>query len=161
MNAQLQSKTDTPTHPLSGMKLSGADIVVQVLADEGVDVVFGYSGGAILPVYDAVFRFNHDNLRADGSEPLPLIVALSVSLGITTAVPLPEISMVTDLLASLAASYRPDPEIVTACESVVPPSVMEPEPLSVTLNLLTLMLGAVTSPDPDTVRSFRSRTVSR
>jgi len=74
MNAQLQPKTEIPIHPLAGTTLSGADIVVQVLADEGVDVVFGYSGGAILPVYDAVFRFNHDHLRADGSEPLPLIV---------------------------------------------------------------------------------------
>ncbi|WP_440225740.1 biosynthetic-type acetolactate synthase large subunit [Dokdonella sp. MW10] len=54
--------------------MTGADIVVQVLADEGVGVVFGYSGGAILPVYDAVFRFNHEHPNADGSEPLPLIV---------------------------------------------------------------------------------------
>ncbi|MGB0132809.1 MAG: biosynthetic-type acetolactate synthase large subunit [Dokdonella sp.] len=54
--------------------MSGAEIVVQVLADEGVDVIFGYSGGAILPVYDAVFRFNHQHLADDGSEPLPLIV---------------------------------------------------------------------------------------
>jgi len=74
MNAQLQPKTGIPTHPLAGTQLSGADIVVQVLADEGIDVVFGYSGGAILPVYDAVFRYNLDNLRSDGSEPLPLIV---------------------------------------------------------------------------------------
>src|SRR4029077_9257932 len=28
------------------------------LADEGVDTIFGYSGGAILPTYDAVFRYN-------------------------------------------------------------------------------------------------------
>jgi acetolactate synthase-1/2/3 large subunit len=81
VNAQLKppptamNTTNPPaTHPLAGKPLSGADIVVQVLADEGVDVVFGYSGGAILPVYDAVFRFNHAHLRADGSEPLPLIV---------------------------------------------------------------------------------------
>ena len=45
-------------HPLAGNSLSGADTVVQVLADEGVDTVFGYSGGAILPIYDAVFRYN-------------------------------------------------------------------------------------------------------
>ena len=44
--------------------MSGADVVVQVLADEGVDVMFGYSGGAILPVYDAVFRYNADCTRA-------------------------------------------------------------------------------------------------
>ncbi|MEP6941008.1 MAG: thiamine pyrophosphate-binding protein, partial [Rudaea sp.] len=75
MNAQLKTPTaPSEPHPLAGKPLSGADIVVQVLADEGVEVVFGYSGGAILPVYDAVFRFNHANLRADGGEPLPLIV---------------------------------------------------------------------------------------
>lgn len=48
-------------HPLSGQELSGADMIVQVLADEGVDTVFGYSGGAILPTYDAIFRFNEAN----------------------------------------------------------------------------------------------------
>jgi acetolactate synthase-1/2/3 large subunit len=74
MNARLQPETDTNSHPLAGTRLSGADIVVRVLADEGVDVVFGYSGGAILPVYDAVFRYNRDHPRADGSEPMPLIV---------------------------------------------------------------------------------------
>ena len=36
----------------------GAEMIIQVLADEGVDTVFGYSGGAILPTYDAVFRHN-------------------------------------------------------------------------------------------------------
>jgi len=38
--------------------VTGADAIVQVLADEGVDALFGYSGGAILPTYDAVFRYN-------------------------------------------------------------------------------------------------------
>ena len=45
-------------HPLAGETLSGADIIMQVLSDEGIDTIFGYSGGAILPTYDAVFRFN-------------------------------------------------------------------------------------------------------
>ena len=40
-------------HPLRGQTMSGADTVVQVMADEGVRTVFGYSGGAILPIYDA------------------------------------------------------------------------------------------------------------
>ncbi|MEM8817160.1 MAG: biosynthetic-type acetolactate synthase large subunit [Pseudomonadota bacterium] len=54
--------------------MSGADMVVQVLADEGVDTIFGYSGGAILPTYDAVFRFN-DKHSSDGTAPpMPLIV---------------------------------------------------------------------------------------
>ncbi|TXH05073.1 MAG: biosynthetic-type acetolactate synthase large subunit [Nevskiaceae bacterium] len=64
----------TPTHPLAGKTLSGAEIVVQVLADEGVTAIFGYSGGAILPTYDAVFRYNAEHRNADGSESMPLIV---------------------------------------------------------------------------------------
>jgi acetolactate synthase-1/2/3 large subunit len=54
--------------------MSGADIVVQVLADEGVDTIFGYSGGAILPTYDAVFRYNDVNKRPNGGAAMPLIV---------------------------------------------------------------------------------------
>ena len=54
--------------------LTGAEIVVRVLADEGVDVIFGYSGGAILPTYDAVFRHNQQHPKPDGKEPMPLIV---------------------------------------------------------------------------------------
>ena len=53
-------------HPLAGTRMSGADVVVQVLADERVETIFGYSGGAILPTYDAVFRFNDKHRRADG-----------------------------------------------------------------------------------------------
>ncbi|QWT19800.1 biosynthetic-type acetolactate synthase large subunit [Bacillus sp. NP157] len=78
MNAQLESPGDIrrpdAKHPLAGHAMTGADIVVQVLADEGLDVLFGYSGGAILPVYDAVFRYNSTHAGDDGSEPLPLIV---------------------------------------------------------------------------------------
>jgi acetolactate synthase-1/2/3 large subunit len=61
------------SHPLAGTGMSGADIIVQVLADEGVDTIFGYSGGAILPTYDAVFRYNQSHGK-DGVEPMPLIV---------------------------------------------------------------------------------------
>src|SRR5580704_15187363 len=42
-------------HSLAGQKMSGARMIMQVLADEGVTAIFGYSGGAILPTYDAVF----------------------------------------------------------------------------------------------------------
>ena len=45
-------------HPKAGQVMSGAEMIVQVLADEGVETIFGYSGGAILPTYDAVFRYN-------------------------------------------------------------------------------------------------------
>jgi acetolactate synthase I/II/III large subunit len=56
-------------HPLAGSAMTGADILVQVLADEGVDTIFGYSGGAILPIYDSVFRFNEEHDSA-----MPLVV---------------------------------------------------------------------------------------
>ena len=48
----------TKRHPLAGKTMNGAEIILQVLADEGVDTIFGYSGGAILPTYDAIFRYN-------------------------------------------------------------------------------------------------------
>ena len=64
---------EPPAHPLAGRVMSGAEMIVQVLADEGIDTIFGYSGGAILPTYDAVFRYNQENAD-DGVEPMPLIV---------------------------------------------------------------------------------------
>jgi acetolactate synthase-1/2/3 large subunit len=56
-------------HPLAGASMTGAEMLVQVLADEGVDTIFGYSGGAILPIYDAVFRYNLEHQSS-----MPLIV---------------------------------------------------------------------------------------
>jgi acetolactate synthase-1/2/3 large subunit len=49
--------------------MTGAEMLEQVLADEGVDTIFGYSGGAILPIYDAVFRYNLEHAAS-----MPLIV---------------------------------------------------------------------------------------
>jgi len=66
--------SETPTHPLAGKTMTGAEMVVQVLADAGVDTIFGYSGGAILPTYDAVFRYNAEHSDENGKEPMPLIV---------------------------------------------------------------------------------------
>lgn len=69
--------TQAPSaHPKAGQKMKGAEMVVQVLADEGVDTVFGYSGGAILPTYDAVFTHNQQERAATGAEkdPIRLIV---------------------------------------------------------------------------------------
>src|ERR1700716_2549500 len=60
-------------HPLAGERMSGARMIMQVLADEGVTAIFGYSGGAILPTYDAVFLYNEQQAR-DGEPQIPLIV---------------------------------------------------------------------------------------
>jgi acetolactate synthase-1/2/3 large subunit len=51
--------------------MTGAEMIVQVLADEGVDAIFGYSGGAVLPTYDAVFRYNESHSK---DEEIRLIV---------------------------------------------------------------------------------------
>ena len=37
---------------------SGAEILLQALKDQGVEVIFGYPGGAVLPIYDAIFQQN-------------------------------------------------------------------------------------------------------
>ncbi len=73
MTTATQAVTPTP-HPLTGKRMTGAEMVVQVLADEGVEVIFGYSGGAILPTYDAVFRYNKDHTDDDGKPEMPLVV---------------------------------------------------------------------------------------
>ena len=39
-------------------QISGARMVVQALKDQGVDTVFGYPGGAVLPIYDEIFQQN-------------------------------------------------------------------------------------------------------
>jgi acetolactate synthase-1/2/3 large subunit len=37
-------------------ELTGAEIVLKALADQGVEVMFGYPGGAVLPIYDEIFQ---------------------------------------------------------------------------------------------------------
>jgi acetolactate synthase-1/2/3 large subunit len=60
-------------HPLAGQKMTGAQMIMQVVADEGVTAIFGYSGGAILPTYDAVFLYNTEQAK-NGGRQIPLIV---------------------------------------------------------------------------------------
>ena len=73
MNEQVNTAKARP-HKLAGEVMSGADTVVQVLADEGVDTIFGYSGGAILPIYDAVFRYNDHHVQPDAKAAMQLVV---------------------------------------------------------------------------------------
>ena len=44
------------------MVKTGAEIVVEVLVEEGVDVVFGYPGGTVINIYDALLQ-NKDRIR--------------------------------------------------------------------------------------------------
>ena len=43
------------------MELTGAQIVIECLKEQGVDTVFGYPGGAILNVYDELYK--HQEIR--------------------------------------------------------------------------------------------------
>jgi acetolactate synthase-1/2/3 large subunit len=69
MNATM----NTGRHPLAGKRMTGAEMIIQVLAQEGVDTIFGYTGGAILPTFDAIFRYNVEH-EANRSEQIQLIV---------------------------------------------------------------------------------------
>ena len=72
MKTQVRPKANPPE--FTPVKVTtGAEIIVDVLAEQGVDTIFGYSGGAILPTYDAIFRYNEEH-AVDGIDPMPLIV---------------------------------------------------------------------------------------
>ena len=44
------------------MQLNGAEIVIECLKEQGVDTIFGYPGGAILNVYDELYK-HRDEIR--------------------------------------------------------------------------------------------------
>ena len=48
--------TDTSGAAAPGREMTGAEMVIEALADQGVQHVFGYPGGAVLPIYDAIFQ---------------------------------------------------------------------------------------------------------
>jgi acetolactate synthase-1/2/3 large subunit len=74
MSAEVRPPVQSPSlHPLAGRAMSGAEMVIQIIADEGTRAIFGYSGGAILPTYDAVFLYNQARV-AKGEAQMPLIV---------------------------------------------------------------------------------------
>ena len=61
--------------PAEGVRMSGADVLVHTLVDLGVKTIFGYSGGAILPAFDAIFRFNDSRSGPkDSRPPVDLVV---------------------------------------------------------------------------------------
>ena len=58
--------TKTAPTATASREMTGAEIVVQALVDQGVSTLFGYPGGAVLPIYDALFQDterNGDRLR--------------------------------------------------------------------------------------------------
>ena len=56
-------------------KITGAQIVIKALIDQGVDTVFGYPGGAILPIYDELFQQKKSNIfLSDMSKQLRMLL---------------------------------------------------------------------------------------
>lgn len=47
--------------PMATLPRNGAEVLVDVLVEQGVEVIFGYPGGAVLPIYDALFK--QDRIR--------------------------------------------------------------------------------------------------
>ena len=41
-------------------KISGAEAIIKSFLSEGIDTVFGYPGGAIIPVYDVLYRYQKE-----------------------------------------------------------------------------------------------------
>ncbi len=54
----LYMDTHTPPTPLHAETMAGAEVLLRALKDQGVEVIFGYPGGAVLPIYDAIFQQN-------------------------------------------------------------------------------------------------------
>lgn len=58
----LEITKETPKDRAETIQLSGSQAVLEALLAEGVDTIFGYPGGAIMPIYDALYDYN-DKLR--------------------------------------------------------------------------------------------------
>ncbi len=52
----LKQKSSNQTNKTK--QLSGAEMVIEAMIEQGVDTIFGYPGGAVLPIYDALFQQN-------------------------------------------------------------------------------------------------------
>jgi len=58
MTDQKTATASTSASAQTDQTLSGAEMVIRALVDQGVEVMFGYPGGAVLPIYDALFQDN-------------------------------------------------------------------------------------------------------
>ncbi len=58
-----EAKQKAPkTKPANPAQMSGAEMVIKALIEQGVEVIFGYPGGAVLPIYDEIFK-NKDKIK--------------------------------------------------------------------------------------------------
>lgn len=62
MSTLEKTETKAATKQAAGTQISGSQAVMEALIHEGVDTVFGYPGGAIMPIYDALYDYT-DQLK--------------------------------------------------------------------------------------------------
>src|SRR4030095_6861892 len=53
-----KSQSSAQTAAAAGPEMTGSEIVIRALKDQGVRHIFGYPGGAVLPIYDSLFQDN-------------------------------------------------------------------------------------------------------
>lgn len=57
MKTELNKETTVPSPPSGGRGISGSEMLLRALISEGGTTIFGYPGGAIMPVYDALYGY--------------------------------------------------------------------------------------------------------
>ena len=55
-NSELEFEDDRFTVPETQKEMSGGEILIQALLDEGVDTIFGFPGGVVLSIYDELYK---------------------------------------------------------------------------------------------------------
>jgi acetolactate synthase-1/2/3 large subunit len=53
-----KARSSTPRRDAAPRTMTGAAVILEALKDQGVEVIFGYPGGAVLPIYDEIFKQN-------------------------------------------------------------------------------------------------------
>ena len=92
------------------MKLNGSEIVIECLKEQGVDTVFGYPGGTILNVYDALYK--HAAHAADG------YARATGKVGVCMATSGPG---ATNLVTGIATAYMDSIPVVAITANVAVP----------------------------------------
>jgi acetolactate synthase-1/2/3 large subunit len=57
---EINDKKEKELVAVATEELSGSQILLKGLIEEGVDTIFGYPGGAIMPIYDALYDFKEE-----------------------------------------------------------------------------------------------------
>ena len=54
---EIKTKKKSMTNHNNSIRISGAEAVIRCLLEEGADLVYGYPGGAIMPIYDELYKY--------------------------------------------------------------------------------------------------------